>query len=73
MAIQPINMDLCIGCGMCENFCPVDVIRFNAETKKPEIAFLKDCMLCLMCEKQCPVKAITVSPEKHFNRFLAWG
>lgn len=73
MAISNIDMELCVGCGMCENFCPMDVIRFNPETRTPEIVYLKDCMLCLLCEKQCPTKAITVTPEKPVKTFLAWG
>lgn len=73
MAINKINMDVCTGCGMCENYCPMDVIRFNNITRKPEIAFAKDCMLCLLCKAQCPVDAIEVTSEKKRNVFLAWG
>lgn len=73
MAISSFDMDKCIGCGMCENYCPMDVIRFNHETKQPEIKFVEDCMLCLLCEVRCPVKAITVTPEKKEDVFLAWG
>ncbi len=73
MAIQPINMELCVGCGMCENFCPVDVIRFNKDTRTPEVAYPEDCMLCMLCQTQCPVTAITVTPEKLKSTFLAWG
>lgn len=72
MAISKIDMDLCIGCGMCENFCPVDVIRFDAATKTPVIAYLKDCMLCGLCEYRCPVHAITVTPEKVQMPVSAW-
>lgn len=73
MAISHIDMNKCTGCGMCENYCPVDVIRFNRETRQPEIKFVEDCMLCLLCENRCPVEAITVTKEKKENVFLAWG
>lgn len=73
MAIQPIDQTKCTGCGMCENYCPVDVIRFNRETRQPEIVFPQDCMLCLMCETRCHAGAITVTPDKKSSVFLAWG
>lgn len=73
MAISQFNMDTCIRCGMCENFCPVDVIRFDRENRTPVIQYPEDCMLCSMCEVRCPVKAITVTPEKKYDMLLAWS
>lgn len=73
MAIEHINLEACVGCGMCEKHCPMDVIRFNKETRTPEIKFPQHCMLCMLCEGKCPVQAITVSYEKKYDRFLAWG
>lgn len=72
MAISNIDYALCVGCGMCKNFCSVDVIRFDKETKRPVIAYLKDCMLCGLCEERCPVHAITVDTNKTFMPILAW-
>lgn len=73
MAIEKINFDKCIGCGMCEKFCPVDVIRFSKEISKPEIKYPKDCMLCGLCEARCPVKAIEVTPSKSADLLTSWG
>lgn len=73
MAIQPIDMTRCVQCGMCENYCPMDVIRFDVATKTPTVAYPEDCMLCLLCQTQCPAQAITVTPEKLQSVFLAWG
>lgn len=72
MAISNINLTTCIGCGLCEKFCPVDVIRFDADKKIPVIAYKKDCMLCGLCEDRCPVHAITVTPEKEVMPMVAW-
>ncbi len=72
MAISNINMEKCVRCGQCENFCPVDVIRFDKEKKEPVVAYLKDCMLCGLCEDRCPVKAISVDPFKQVNPMVAW-
>ncbi len=72
MAISNINREKCVQCGMCENYCPMDVIRVD-ENKRPEIKYVQDCMLCCLCEVRCPVKAITVTPDKEVSPLLAWG
>lgn len=66
MAIEKIDMNLCVKCGICRNVCPVDVIRMDKETKEPVIKYKDDCMLCQICVVECPVKAITVTPEKNY-------
>jgi NAD-dependent dihydropyrimidine dehydrogenase PreA subunit len=73
MAIEKIDFELCTGCGMCENYCPVDVIRFDNTTRKPEIKYLEDCMLCGLCEDRCHVKAIKVGPNKNSPLILSWS
>ena len=73
MTIERIDRDLCTGCGMCVDSCPMDVIRMNEKIKKAEIKYPDDCMLCLYCELDCPVQAIYVSPEKKAPIILTWG
>ena len=73
MTIERIDRDLCTGCGMCVDSCPMDVIRMNEKIKKAEIKYPDDCMLCLYCEFDCPVQAIYVSPEKKAPIILTWG
>ena len=72
MAVQPVNMEKCSRCGMCENFCPMDVIRIEHETRQPYIAYLEDCMLCGLCEARCPSKAITVTPDRVAPLLVCW-
>ncbi|OON98843.1 MAG: hypothetical protein ATN35_03345 [Epulopiscium sp. Nele67-Bin004] len=71
MAISNIDREKCIQCGMCENYCPMDVIR--TKNGVPEIKYVQDCMLCCLCEVRCPAKAITVTPNKEISPMLAWG
>jgi len=73
MVIERIDNDLCTGCGICVNSCPMDVIRMDEESKKAVIKYPEDCMLCLYCEYDCPVHAIYVSPVKAAPVVLPWG
>jgi len=73
MSIERINHKLCIGCGVCVDTCPMDVIRLDKKRKKAVIKYPEDCMLCLYCERECPVHAIYVSPEKTAPVMLSWG
>ncbi|MBR3245689.1 MAG: 4Fe-4S binding protein [Parasporobacterium sp.] len=57
-----INEEKCVGCKKCVTLCFVDAIRFDAEKKKPYVAYLRDCEGCLVCEANCPVEAIRVTP-----------
>ena len=73
MSIERINHELCIGCGVCVDTCPMDVIRLDKKIKKAVIKYPEDCMLCLYCELECPVYAIYISPEKTAPIMLSWG
>lgn len=63
--ITKIDKELCSGCGICAEKCPLDTIRIG-EDKKACIAYPEDCMTCYMCEMNCPKGAIYVHPFKEF-------
>ena len=73
MSIERIDQELCDGCGLCTDSCPVDVIRIDSKTGKATIAYPDDCMVCLACERDCPQQAIYVSPYKLVPPLMAWG
>ena len=73
MAIEIIDTNLCTGCGICVNSCPMDVIRMDEDLQKAIIRYQEDCMLCEFCVLDCPVDAITVTPEKHSPLIVSWG
>ena len=52
-----INKDLCIGCGVCEETCPLGAITADAEGKREINADV--CVDCGSCAGACPVEAIS--------------
>jgi len=71
MSIESIDAELCNGCGICVQICPMDVIRMDDE--KAVIRYPEDCMLCEFCALDCPVQAITISPQKSAPLMVSWG
>jgi len=63
----------CIGCGICVQTCPADVIRLDQNKKKAEIVYPEDCQICHLCRMYCPVDAITITPEKSIPVIVSWG
>ena len=72
MTIQRIDPELCNGCGICVNSCPVDVIRMDKGSQKAVIKYPEECMCCDYCELDCPLDAIYVSPERYAPHMVAW-
>ena len=63
--IERIDNELCDGCGICTNTCPMDVIRMDDKAKKAKIAYPKDCTSCAACERECPTHAIYVAATEY--------
>lgn len=73
MAIEKIDQELCIGCGLCFNVCYADVIRMDNEIKKAEVEYPEDCAACCWCVALCPKNAIVFTPVKTSPVFTSWG
>ena len=55
-----INENLCIGCGMCVNFCPTSILYVDAKTKKCKVTDESKCDKSGGCERVCPTGAIRI-------------
>ncbi len=53
-----LDVDKCIGCGMCTEVCPHAV--FVLRERKARIEDRDACMECGACARNCPVGAISV-------------
>ncbi len=72
MGIRTIDRNRCIGCDVCVDVCPLDVIRLDGETKKAYIKYLRDCQSCFLCEVECPEDAIRVVAVHERRMVTAW-
>ncbi len=69
MGVRYLKAELCNGCGLCVEDCPMDVFVMDTATGKAQVAYGLDCWVCLLCEDICPTKAIEMSPEAERKPF----
>ncbi len=58
-----VDDKLCNGCKICFKACFIDVIKWNAKTRRPIIAYPEECVQCMFCEVVCKKEAINVHPD----------
>lgn len=60
--LKPIvNKEKCIGCGICEQFCPDSAIKI---INKKSVINYDYCKGCGICAIECPYKAIYMAKEE---------
>lgn len=55
-----LDVDKCVGCGLCETVCPHGV--FGIGENKAYLVDKDSCIECGACALNCPVKALSVNP-----------
>lgn len=62
--IVTLDESTCVGCGVCVEICPMDVLRIKKEVKKAFIKYPDDCQTCYQCEISCKCRAIIVDSKR---------
>ena len=57
-----VNEDLCVGCGVCVDDCPVDAITLKEEQKA--VINEDECIRCGRCHDVCPQEAVRHDSER---------
>jgi len=57
-----VNQDMCVGCGVCVNDCPVGAIALEQDTKA--VIDEENCIRCGRCHEICPRDAVRHDSEK---------
>ncbi|MDH5614155.1 MAG: RnfABCDGE type electron transport complex subunit B, partial [Gammaproteobacteria bacterium] len=65
-----IDEDICIGCTLCIQACPVDAILGAA--KQMHTVIEEECTGCNLCIPPCPVECIYIVPRKKSIQNWKW-
>lgn len=63
-----IDHDLCIKCGMCEKYCPVNAIHLVDQHMKIQH---RQCIACMRCVNFCPKSAFTLRGKRVIQKKIA--
>jgi 2-oxoglutarate ferredoxin oxidoreductase subunit delta len=68
MKMIEIDEELCKGCGICTDFCPMKVLETSDHINKkgyypPKATKEDECLGCRLCELLCPEFAIFIINE----------
>lgn len=59
-----LNIDECIGCGICEERCPVGAFVMEEEVARLDVG---KCIGCGLCVSYCSTSAITLEKRNNYN------
>jgi NAD-dependent dihydropyrimidine dehydrogenase PreA subunit len=54
----PQILDGCIGCVICVDMCPGDVLRMDTVRKVAVVEYADECWYCGVCRLECPVDVV---------------
>ncbi len=59
-----VDRTKCVGCYLCVEACPEEVLGFERSEAKAKVVAINNCICCRNCENSCNVNAIMVNyPE----------
>jgi MinD superfamily P-loop ATPase len=60
--LYSIDEHICINCGSCRRFCPVDCIPYTSLRHRID---QERCIGCTICYAVCPVDAVVIDVPRH--------
>jgi len=72
VGVLKIDENLCNGCKICFDICPMDVFRMDEDRGKAFIKYQRECQSCFLCEVECPKGAIYVTPYRERKLPMPW-
>jgi NAD-dependent dihydropyrimidine dehydrogenase PreA subunit len=72
MGVRKIDVSGCTGCGICVEYCPMDVLRMDDDSQKAFIKYIRDCQGCFLCERVCPENVVYCVPVYERRIPLPW-
>lgn len=54
------DVELCIGCGMCVQVCPMNVYHLDKARRKADLIHPQDCVNCNACVHRCPTHCLQI-------------
>ena len=58
IAEGPQILDECIGCRICVDMCPGDVLGMDTNKNVAVVEYADECWYCGVCRLECPVDVI---------------
>lgn len=73
--VCPVDSQMCTGCGLCHDICPVQAIKMQPDTilghLRPAVDREK-CISCRLCERKCP-SVNPVNKQEISETYAAWA
>ena len=72
--VNILKKELCTGCGLCQNICPVGAIEMKADEEGFLRPVINDkCINCGLCARKCPALSRAITAHNSFKSYAVWS